>query len=278
MCGNGMKEGTEACDDNNMVAGDGCEPDCTETPAPTAITIEELVPDLEGHLVTTPCGDEPDGDDCAGGGWSINGGPNTVCQNGQLSLDVKYDVGGVAGTVYDVKLHFYGVMEPRRYFGATRDAMGGGSSREEGGMPTPWASGEPGVNYRSEGDNNYNTYEIHVIDDMGEEQKMYFLNSDNNTGHYTMAIDYEKTIPVIGGGEIRLVVNDANCRMIKNCGASGNGGQPGTCGGLARSIDIADADPQPGNKLQQPGLGKSPASSGQWWLIDVVSVAEAAAQ
>jgi hypothetical protein len=245
------------------------------TPEPTAITIEELVPDLEGHLVTTPCGDQPDSDDCAGGGWSINGGEEHVCQGGALSMDVEYPVGGEAGVTYDVKLHFYGVMEPRNYGNQVMRDATGGSSRDEGGVPTPWAVAEPGTNYRSSGDNNYNTYEIHVYDNAGMEKKMYFLNSDNNTGHYTMAINYEKTIPVIGGGKVQLIVYDANCRMIKNCGPSGGPGNQ--CGNLARSIDIADADPQPGNLLQQPGLGNPPQHSGQWWLIDVVSVAEAAA-
>ena len=31
-CGNGVWESTEACDDGNLVAGDGCEPDCTLSP------------------------------------------------------------------------------------------------------------------------------------------------------------------------------------------------------------------------------------------------------
>ncbi len=276
VCGDGMMEGAEACDDGNMMPGDGCEPDCTVTPVPEAITIAELVPDLDGHLVTTPCGDEPPSDDCAGGGWSINGGQLNVCQNGQLSMDVEYDVGGEPGVMYDVTMHFYGVMEPRQYNQVTRDAMGA-SSKEEGGTPTPWAWAEPGANYRSAGDNNYNTYEIHVYDNNGQEHRMYFLNSDSGFGHYTMAISYEKTIPIIGGGKVQLVVYDANCRMIKNCGASGS--QGGTaCGQQARSIDISAADPQPGNALQQPGLGNQPAHSGQWWLIDVTNVQEAAAQ
>jgi cysteine-rich repeat protein len=33
VCGNGTKEGTEACDDGNSAAGDGCSPTCTEEPA-----------------------------------------------------------------------------------------------------------------------------------------------------------------------------------------------------------------------------------------------------
>jgi len=31
-CGNGVWESTEACDDGNDIAGDGCEPDCTVSP------------------------------------------------------------------------------------------------------------------------------------------------------------------------------------------------------------------------------------------------------
>lgn len=31
-CGNGVWESTEACDDGNSIAGDGCEPDCTISP------------------------------------------------------------------------------------------------------------------------------------------------------------------------------------------------------------------------------------------------------
>ncbi len=273
MCGNGMVEGTEACDDGNVMPGDGCEPDCTATPEAPAVTIETLVPDLDGHLVTTPCGDQPQSDDCAGGGWSINGGQLNVCQNGQLSMDVSYDVGGEPGVTYDVTMHFYGVMEPRQYNQVQRDAMGA-SNRDEGGVPTPWAWAQPGANYRSAGDNNYNTYEIPVYDEHDQEQQMYFLNSDSGYGHYTMAINYEKTIPIVGGGRVQLIVYDANCRMIKNCGASGSPGG-GQCSEQARSIDISAADPQPSN-LQQPGLGNPPAHSGQWWLIDVVDVQEAA--
>ncbi len=33
QCGDGAVDGVEACDDGNMVAGDGCEPDCTLTPS-----------------------------------------------------------------------------------------------------------------------------------------------------------------------------------------------------------------------------------------------------
>ena len=32
VCGNGIREGTEQCDDGNLVAGDGCSPSCTVEP------------------------------------------------------------------------------------------------------------------------------------------------------------------------------------------------------------------------------------------------------
>jgi cysteine-rich repeat protein len=270
VCGNGMMEMGEACDDGNMDPGDGCEPDCTPTPAP-AVSIETLVPDLDGWWVQTPCGDQPNSDDCAGGGWAVNGGQSNACQGGALNMDLEYDVGGEPGKVYDVAMHFYGVMEPRQYNGVEREAQGA-PSRNEGGMPTPWATADPGTNYRSLGDNNYNTYEIHVFNDAGQEMKMYFLNADTGTGHYTMAISYEKTIQVYGGGKVQLVVYDANCRQIKNCGP--NGGNVSQCAGNAVTINIGAADPQPMG-LTQPGLGQPDQHAGQWWLIDVLSVAEA---
>jgi cysteine-rich repeat protein len=270
VCGDGMIGEGEECDDGNAEAGDGCENDCTPTPEPMGPpSIGELAPDLDGWLITTPCGDEPSSDDCAGGGWSVNGGPSTACQGGRLEAVVDYDIGGEPGVEYDVAMHFYGVMEPRQYGnGVMREAQGG-PSRDEGGTPTPFAWAEGAAPNIAAGDQNYNTYEFHVMNESGEEVRSYYFNADAGTGHYTMAINYEKTLRLVGGGSVSIRVFDNNCRMIKNCGA--NGGAP--CTGKARSIDIAGADPQPGGALQQPGLGRADEHSGQWWLIDVVSVA-----
>jgi hypothetical protein len=121
-------------------------------------------------------------------------------------------------------------------------------------------------NYLSTGDNNYNTYELHVLNDAGQEVRVYFLNADTQTGHYTFGVSYEETLELIGGGVMRLQIADANCRQIKNCGP---GGVP--CAGKAQTIDISAADPQPApGLLQQPALGKSPEHSGQWFLLDVL--------
>ncbi len=43
-CPNGIVEGGEACDDGNMVPGDGCEPDCTRKLVPVEATCVAAIP------------------------------------------------------------------------------------------------------------------------------------------------------------------------------------------------------------------------------------------
>ena len=57
-CGNRMVEGSEECDDGNQDPGDGCEPDCTVTPA---VCGNELVE--EGEVCDD--GNTEDGDLCS---------------------------------------------------------------------------------------------------------------------------------------------------------------------------------------------------------------------
>jgi hypothetical protein len=234
---------------------------------PDELTLDELVGGMDGHLFSVACGDTPNTDDCSGEGWRSNGGPINACANARLDARIDFPVGGEPGVRYGVRMHFYGVMEPRNYGNVvTRDAQGR-PSLAPGGTPTPFASMSAGAgNYLSTGDNNYNTYEMHVLDEAGQEVRIYFLNADTQTGHYTFGISYEKTLELIGGGTVRLQIADANCRQIKNCGP---GGVP--CAGKARTIDISAANPQPApGLLQQPALGKSPEHSGQWFLLDVL--------
>ena len=203
-------------------------------------------------------------DDCAGGGWIVDG-TSHPCQ-GALDAQVEIPMGGDAGASYQVTFHFYGIMEPKIYGqGLTRDA-GNGRPDLSGGTPTGWASAPGGHSYPS---SNYNTYEIHVSNDMGQEVAVYYLNSDTQEGHYTMITDYEKTIEIIGGGSVLVKVFDLNCREIKNCGAQG--GAP--CDSKARTVDVSAAMPAP-TDLDQPGLGRDAGNSGQWFLIDALSCAE----
>jgi hypothetical protein len=237
-------------------------------------TVTELVGKLDGHLIITPCADQPNGDDCDGGGWrsnAVDNGANHACSGGRLEALIPFDVGGTPGTEYDVLMHFYGIMEPRQYSNVMREA--GGATNRNGQTPTGWAEAAGNASVYSAGDNNYNTYEMHVYDQNGMRVRQYFMNSDAGTGHYTLLTNFEKTVTIIGGGEVRLRIADANCRQIKNCGA--NGGTGAACSTNARSVDITAAMPQPTGMpmLQQPGLGLPAQHSGQWWFIDVKTVA-----
>lgn len=249
-----------------------------EMPAPPAeLTLPELVGGLDGHLLVVPCADQPQSDDCNGDGWrSTFLDPGTVhpCvttgAQSRLEALIDFPIGGEPGVAYDVAMHFYGIMEPRQYANVTRDAAPGAPSYEEGGTPSGFATLNPGATNYLSGDNNYNTYELRVLNETGAEVAAYFLNADTRDGHYTFAVNYGKTIQLIGGGTLRMQIVDANCRQIKNCGTSGsNAGAE--CAQRARTIDISEADPQPApNLLQQPALGVSPAHAGQWFLLDVV--------
>jgi hypothetical protein len=225
---------------------------------------------LDGMLITTPCGDTPTGDDCAGGGW-IYEGKTTGCTGGKLDSDVPSKAtldfpitGGVPGKHYLATMHFYGIMEPKNYGPTvTREA---GTNRPNAGAnpstPEGFATADGGATIAV---TDYNNYEIHSYDETGKEIKQYFINSDTQQGHYTFAVSYERPIEIVSGGKVHVRTFDNNCRMIKNC----QGGAP--CAAKARSVDISAAMPQPAG-LMQPGLGKDAANSGQWFLIDVKGI------
>ena len=245
---------------------------------PTCPTIPQLFPasgnldSLDGRIVTTPC-TATNSDDCAAAGW-VYKGVTTACAGGSLTAQQDFMVGGTPGTTYQVTMHFYGIMEPKNYgnqvtreAGATRPA-----NNNAGATPVPWAyTTSPGAKTIQASD--YNTYEIHVLDNNMMVSRQYFLNSDTQEGHWTYVIDYQKTIPVIGGGRVRVRTYDRNCRMIKNC-YNGSQGTAAQCTDRARSITtVNSAMPAPGTALQQPGLGQTAAHSGQWFHIDVTGVA-----
>lgn len=236
----------------------------TATTGAVGPTLPELVGSLDGRLVMTPCGDTPNTDDCDVAGW-VTDGQSTDCVNDRLDANIDHPIGGTEGATYMLTLHFYGVNEPKVY-GSGVDREADNRPDLNGGDPLPWATAEPNHEYPS---SDYNTYEIRVEDPAGDEVGVYYLNADTQEGHFTMLIDYEKTIPVIGGGNIHLRIYDANCRQIKNCGTSA--GAP--CGNKARSVDISGADPQP-QGLQQPGLGQTADHAGQWLLIDAIGFTE----
>jgi hypothetical protein len=238
---------------------------CLTSPAECQ-TYDEFLDGLDGLLYEAPCKSSST-DDCDVVGYRLDGGSITACVVGNNDAVVDHDVGGISGQTYDVTLHVYGIVEPKDYgplvtreAGTTRPDVAANPS-----LPAPWATAPSGHLPRT---SDYNTYEVRVSDPAGTEVAVYYLNSNyNDENHYTFALSYERTIAAIGGGTIRFRAFDDNCRIIKNCGT---GGSP--CVSKARSVDISAANPQP-TALSQPGLGTDPGNSGQWLLIDVVSVA-----
>jgi hypothetical protein len=228
---------------------------------------------LEGHLVFTPCADTSC-DDCTGAGWIYKGITRACQADGQgLNSIQNFTVGGTPGQAYNVTMHFYGVAEPKNYGGSVTRQSGTmrPGNQDTGANPAPWAYATGNPNYTM---SDYNTYEIHVVDNMGAEVCSYFLNSDTSEGHWTYVLNYERTITVIGGGRVRVRVFDRNCRMIKNCMSGGTQGQCSAtgCNNKARTVDTAAAMPQPMG-LTQPGLGNDTNQAGQWLFIDVTQVA-----
>jgi hypothetical protein len=221
----------------------------------------------------------PNTDDCNNDGVIYNG-VLTPCSTGQLVVQHDYVLGGIPGANYQVTMHFYGIVEGKNYgSGVTREAAPSShpGNQNSGAMPTPWAVANQPTSYTVMS-STYNTYEIHVYNHLGtlasNRVGMYFVNADTTELHITYVLNFEKTIPVIGGGRIRMRTHDMNCRLIKNCGSV-----PGfPCANKARTVNISAASPQPligapPSGFTQPGLGQSNDHAGQWLLVDVTAVA-----
>jgi hypothetical protein len=231
-----------------------------------AIGVSELVGALDGRRIQIPCSDYTNFDDCSTIGYDVDG-VLTPCEFGRVEMSLDHPIGGTPGTTYLATLHFYGILEPKNY-GPDVARQSGSTPPENlatGAEPAPWAVAAPGVQILP---SNYNSYEIRVFDQATNEVGVYFVNSDTMEGRYTYVIDYEQTIPVIGGGIVRLAMHSRDCRHVKNCGDGG-----GTCAEKTRLVDISSVDPQPRVDFSQPDLGRGPGNAGQWWMIDVTHVA-----
>ena len=88
VCGDGVKEGTEECDDGNDIAGDGCEPGCVVTAVCGNGTVES------GEVCDD--GNTDNGDMCSADCSEVTVQP--VCGNGTTEGDEQCDDGNdVAG-------------------------------------------------------------------------------------------------------------------------------------------------------------------------------------
>jgi hypothetical protein len=230
--------------------------------------IKRTVGVLDGRLMQFPCAADSAYDDCDALGYAVDGVVH-ACVDGKSEMVLDHPIAGAPGARFRLDLHFYGIMEPKSYGpSAVREAAPGSPDRD-GGLPTSWATAPAGVAVAI---NSFDSYELRVHDPAGVETARYYLNASPDEGHWTLLIDYEKSIEVEAGGLVRLRRYDSNCRLIKNCGA----GLP-PCAAKAREVDLSAADPPPRagpfpSGFNPPGMNKDAGSAGQWWLVDVTAV------
>jgi hypothetical protein len=230
---------------------DDGSPDDSEGQA-GVVTPAEIGGDLEGFLHLAPCESQDFGHDCTLPG----------CQGGAKLVERTLELGGETGTVYDLTVHVYGVVEPRPYQGGERRA---GPNFDVNGLDFWHAGGViPAVT------GTYNTYELHVEPPVSGAPNVYYLNSRTGTDEQLLIrLDYEATFPVQGAGTVRFRSSDSNCRQITNC-------RTNDCGPLnPKPLEVAsvrNADPPP-MAFTQPYQSGANVGLGQWVYVDVVDVA-----
>ena len=139
-----------------------------------------------------------------------------------LVVNETFQVGGTPGKMYNATIQVNGISEGKYYENGTRAA---------GNTDPPNAQSDKGTNTWYTGGSAiyfeyYNVYSIRVQDTAGKELQHYYLNSFPKTGnvqyedHWTFAISYTASFPVMGGGTIVYHASDINCHAIDNCGSA----------------------------------------------------------
>jgi hypothetical protein len=217
--------------------------------------------ELDGWLYQVPCAGAATGYDCG----------NNGCMAGTVTQTKQFAIGGMAGQVYDMTFHIWGVVEGYRYDGGTRDqgttmqmqVETGNDLFHRGGMQL--AMGSSGY--------DYNTMQLDVAPAVSNEANTYFFNSvpvpltDASAAHLTFVIDYTKTIKITGGGLLTFKSFDSNCRLVMNCEKSSTN----MCASHWTVPGIASATPSPPATFMQPYTNGS-GQFGQWLYVDVTDV------
>lgn len=209
---------------------------------------------LDGVMLTAPCLVSSSLSTCQtklGGCPASN--PDTAL-SGALLTDKTVTLGGSPGQTYTVTLRIQGVVEAKRYVGAT-DSNGTAISPRAngfatGGVPTP-----------------ADAYGVYLLRTSNPPQD-YFLNSLVPPGvsdRSTYGVDYTAQIRARGGSTIRLVASDRNCSQAKNCGPI-----PG------EGVDICRAPitlvPSARAVAANPSFNFNVPHNGQWLVMTVARV------
>jgi hypothetical protein len=211
---------------------------------------------LNGQMWIAPCKADTQAAVCA----TITGSCPTSTDpilKGVLMTDKTLTLGGTVGTPYTITLRVQGEVESKTYTGTTDQNTTALSPRADGfatgGTPTQADA--------------YSVYLLRVTNPGAMTHTDYFLNSLNPPGvsnHTTYGVDYVARISAQGGATIRLVVADANCSQIKNCGPTANDGSVCAAPIILGSV----IDPQA--RAANPSFNFDQAYNGQW-LVTVVT-------
>lgn len=254
------------------------------TTGSTTVDPATIVPQMDGFLWVATCstGEVGAGSlDCY-----IYPEGSTVCPNATSSTysnkgvikTITQTVGGTPGTQYTINFELRGVLGSKCYSGGTRragDAPPAGWDAESN-TDGWYMGGTPSTGL-------WNTYEIHVTPPVLTETKslsadktenVYYLNSMPSTlgvtwceVHETFPMQYTASFPVFGGGTIKYVLHDSNCKGQQNCG----GPRPVNCTTTHRTVDITGMAPPTNPPSAQP-YRDATAHYPQWALFDVKSV------
>ena len=143
---------------------------------------------LDGLRVDDPCGSLLSGNACLHKGKTTDDGT-------PFSAMKAVTMGGTAGTTYQVKLHFRGVVEPTHIMSGTP------------GTPANFLTG--GTRFAD--GSQESTYQQWRLTTTNPNQH-YYLNAYNSVGlsHIVNLIDYQETIPIAAGATVTLDVYDGD--------------------------------------------------------------------
>ena len=187
---------------------------------------------------------------------------------------------------YKVALHFYGVVECKKY---TLVANAMGPAKTDNPSPGVAISHNMWMPQAVEpvAKDHWNTYAFTVTPTSNSQFKnigaqdmappvadSYVINQcpgNDIEDHYTFRLDFDSSIVAAGGSWINYIEYDTNCRMIANCGGDNANV---TCKGPYNVVDsVTNAVPNTNAMFTQPPADNAnPPARGQWWLVDVTNI------
>jgi hypothetical protein len=148
---------------------------------------------LNELLIDRPCG----------AGTNLPLGNGAVCPVvGNLHAETKVTFGGDPGTNYAVTLRIRGIWEPTEIVGGQKPLAD--APFMVGGQVKPGSGDSAAINYQQ--------FYLQVASPL----ETYWFNNHGYLAHDIHKEDYEVTVVVEGGTEVKIIAHDGNDRQIAN--------------------------------------------------------------